>query len=424
MSGRRLHLPAGLAAAMILCIGCHGHPNPGRNLDASAPHESPGLTPTAKAIPDRAVQGQTKDPAPARPPEQALTISPETFTITADDPGLQLLAARNRGSTSQDLTSNVQWTVEPRALAEIEPGGYLRAVGQGIVTVTASLDGRSATARITLDAGSPRSWDFAEDIVPIFTRLGCNTGGCHGKADGQNGFHLSLFGYDRPADFQALARDSGQRRLSRMVPEESLFLAKLTAAVPHGGGRRSTVGSPEYRTLLAWVRDGAPERRGNSHGPVARVDVEPGTAALDEPGPRQLRVLAHYQDGHDRDVTRLALFRVNDDAAASVNPQGQARLLRRSETDVIVRYQSFVLSSRLSTIINPGIAFDFSQVKRRNFIDDELLKRLDSLKVPPSPPAGDAAFLRRVSLDLTGEQPAPTRSAASWPIATPTNASS
>ena len=81
--------------------------------------------------------------------------------------------------------------------------------------------------------------------------------------------------------------------------------------------------------------------------------------------------------------------------------------MRRAETDLIVRYQSFVLSSRLSTVINPGLAFDFSKLKRRNFIDDELFKRLESLKVPPSPPAGDAAFLRRVSLDLTGEQPAP-----------------
>ena len=106
--------------------------------------------------------------------------------------------------------------------------------------------------------------------MPIFTRLGCNTGACHGKADGQNGFHLSLFGYDRAGDFQALARDGGQRRLSRLVPEESLFLAKATGTVPHGGGRRLTVGSPEYQTLLEWVRDGAPERRGKPHGPVVR----------------------------------------------------------------------------------------------------------------------------------------------------------
>ena len=72
-----------------------------------------------------------------------------------------------------------------------------------------------------------------------------------------------------------------------------------------------------------------------------------------------------------------------------------------------MRYQSHVVATRLSTVINPDLSFDFSKLKRRNFIDDELFKRLESLKVPPSPPASDAAFLRRVSLDLTGEQPAP-----------------
>ena len=101
------------------------------------------------------------------------------------------------------MTTNVQWTVEPAGLVELEPGGYLRPVGSGVVTVKAVFEGQSAISRITLESGSTRSWDFAEDIVPIFTRLGCNTGACHGKADGQNGFHLSLFGYDRAGDFRA-----------------------------------------------------------------------------------------------------------------------------------------------------------------------------------------------------------------------------
>ena len=410
MSGRRLVLLTGLATGLILGLGCQGRPNPGETSLPPTAAKIAGKAPTSGASPVLAVTGATQKPAavqPTEPARPALRISPETFTITADDPGLQLLAARNEGAGSRDLTSQVRWTAEPEGLVELAPGGYLRPIGRGVITVKAALEGQSATSRITLESGAGRSWDFAEDIVPIFTRLGCNTGGCHGKADGQNGFHLSLFGYDRAGDFQALARDGGQRRVSRLVPQESLFLAKVTGTVPHGGGRRLTVDSPDYQTLLAWVRDGAPERHGKSHGPVVRLSVEPDAVPFGEPGPRQLRVMAHYQDGHERDVTRLALYRVNDDSAATITPQGQVTLLRRSETDVMIRYQSFVVSSRLSTVFNPGLAFDYSKVKRRNFIDDELMKRLESLKVPPSPPASDAAFLRRVSLDLTGEQPAP-----------------
>ena len=128
--------------------------------------------------------------------------------------------------------------------------------------------------------------------MPILTRLGCNTGGCHGRPTGQNGFHLSLFGYDPAGDFQALARDAGQRRLSRLAPERACSWPRRPAGSPHGGGPRLKVGSPEYQTLLAWVRDGAPEARGKAHGAVVKLTVEPGAAILAEPGPRQFRVVA------------------------------------------------------------------------------------------------------------------------------------
>ncbi|HEX8202286.1 MAG TPA: DUF1549 and DUF1553 domain-containing protein, partial [Isosphaeraceae bacterium] len=174
-----------------------------------------------------------------------------------------------------------------------------------------------------------------------------------------------------------------------------------------GGGPRIAPGSAEHRTLLAWIAAGAPERRGQTHGALVDVAVEPADVLLEEPGPRQVRVVARYADGHERDVTRLASFRVLDDSAASIAPDGQAVLLRRAETDLVVHYGSKVVSTRLATVINPDLSFDFAALPRRNVIDVELFKRLDTLRVPPSPPAGDAAFLRRVSLDLTGQQPNP-----------------
>ena len=272
MSRRRLAHPAGVLLALLLCTGCQSRLKP-----AAAPG-APTASTTAKNVDAQAVKPdsaatvgsrQTQVGRPQKPVQPAMRISPESFTITADDPGLQLLVARKTDRATRDLAAQVAWTAQPAGLVEVESGGYLRPVGHGVVTVQAALDDQIAETRITVEPRSDRPWNFAEDIVPIFTRLGCNTGGCHGKADGQNGFHLSLFGYDREGDFQALARDGGQRRLSRLVPEESLFLAKVTGTVPHGGGRRLLAGSPEYQTLLSWVRDGAPERRGKSHGPVA-----------------------------------------------------------------------------------------------------------------------------------------------------------
>jgi len=410
MPGRRSILPAGLVVGLACCMGCQARVEPTAAPHAPAVPKTAGIEPHPASKPAQADSGHAAGPASARvirAPQGAPVISPVDFTIAADDPGLQLLASRNEDLSPRDLTAEVAWTLEPPGLAEIEPGGYLRPKAQGVVTVRAALEGQVGVSRITVEPRTTRAWDFARDIVPVFTRLGCNTGSCHGKAIGQNGFHLSLFGYDHIGDFQALARDAGQRRLSRLVPEQSLFLGKATGRVAHVGGPRLLIGSPEYQTLLAWVRDGAPEHAGKTHGAVVRLSIEPRAVILAEPGPRQLRVVAVYADGHQRDVTRLASYRVNDDGAATVTPEGRVKQLRRAETDLIARYESHVVSTRLATVINPGLRFDFSRLKRRNFIDDELFKRLESLKVPPSPPASDAAFLRRAVLDLTGQQPAP-----------------
>lgn len=333
-------------------------------------------------------------------------LSPATLTLQPGDSGWQLLVDQGEepGASALDL-AQVSWKVEPAGVVVIGAGGYLEPMGPGQATVSGTLNGQTATMTVKVEPGVSRGWDFAEDIVPLFTRAGCNSGGCHGKAGGQNGFHLSLFGYDPVADHQALTRDSAGRRVSLLDPPQSLVLQKGTGLVPHGGGPRFSNRSPEYQTLLAWVVAGAPVRQGETHGALTRLTVEPPDGRLEQPGPLQVRVVAHYADGHQRDVTRLSTFRVNDDSAASIDARGKVTLLRRAETDLIVRYQSQVMSTRLATVINPELRFDFAALPRANFVDDELIKRLASLKVPPSPPASDAAFLRRASLDLVGRQP-------------------
>lgn len=377
---------------------------------AKAPPAAPVSARVAPVIHAPAVPRAESPPAavPAQPAPSPLRVSPAVVALEPDDDGAQMLAQlEGEHAARRDVTRAVRWSVEPDGVATIDRDGYIRAIGPGEATVLAAFEGRTASTRLTVRSDSERPWSFAEDIVPILTHAGCNTGACHGRADGQNGFHLSLFGYDPAGDWQAVARDGGQRRISRVAPEASLLLAKATGRVPHPGGQRVTPGSTAYRTLLAWIRAGARQGAGKTHGAVTKLTVVPGDARLDEPGPLQLRVVARYADGHERDVTRLATYRVNDDSAAKIDARGRVTLLRRAETDLVVRYRSHVVSTRLATLINPGLKFDFAALPRRNFIDGELFKRLEALQVPPSPRASAAVFLRRVSLDLTGEQPAP-----------------
>jgi len=392
MARRRWRL-AGALGGLLLWTGC------GRN-------EPPTAVRLPAAVKFPAVGGKA-DAVPSRV-EPALTVSPASVTLAPGDHGYQLLAtADGAHGGRRDLTAAAVWRVEPAGVVSVDGSGYVTALSTGEATVRATHGGGEAAVTVVVAGDDDRPWDFGTDVVPVLSRAGCNAGGCHGRADGQNGFRLSIFGYDPGADHRAITRESAGRRLSRIDPAGSLLLLKATGRVPHGGGQRVGAGSAEYVTLLRWAEAGAPEKRGATHGAITGLSVEPADARLDEPGPQQVRVLARFADGHERDVTRLATYRTGDDATLSISPEGRAALLRRAEADLVVRYQTRVVSTRLAAVVNPDLDLDFGTLKRRNFVDDRLFKRLASLKVPPSPPASDATFLRRVSLDLTGEQPQP-----------------
>src|SRR5215207_6881138 len=106
--------------------------------------------------------------------------------------------------------------------------------------------------------GEDRPLNFPNEIVPIFTKYGCNAGGCHGKASGQNGFKLSLLGFEPQEDHEYLVKEARGRRLFPASPQASLLVTKATGQVAHGGGKRLDPESPFYRLLVRWIGQGAP----------------------------------------------------------------------------------------------------------------------------------------------------------------------
>src|SRR5262249_31941189 len=144
--------------------------------------------------------------------------------------------------------------------------------------------------------------NFTNEIVPIFSKLGCNAGACHGKASGQNGFKLSLLGFDPELDFAALTREARGRRVFPAAPASSLLLLKSTGGTAHGAGKRLDPNSRDYQVLLRWITTGMPF--GSASDPtVSKIIVAPVHRLLARQSGQQLTVTAHYSDGSQRDVT-------------------------------------------------------------------------------------------------------------------------
>src|SRR5262249_40748820 len=158
---------------------------------------------------------------------------------------------------------------------------------------------------------------FRTEVMPILSKHGCNAGGCHGKASGQNGFKLSLFGFDTALDYEAIAKEARGRRLFAANPDASLFLMKAAGKGPHGGGKRLPPESADYLIVRRWIAAGAPASAPDVPK-VTRLRVLPPDAVLKPEQLQQLAVIAEYSDGSVRDVTRQAEYFSNLDVVAAV----------------------------------------------------------------------------------------------------------
>jgi len=245
---------------------------------------------------------------------------------------------------------------------------------------------------------------FTNDVVPTLTRLGCNSGGCHGKAAGQNGFKLSLFGFEPEEDYEHLKRDALGRRLNLTDPDQSLLLLKATGSVPHGGGALTHKNSTYYAILHRWISAGA-LWKGDKDAGLARIEVQPAASTIQRGGSQKLAVMAYFADGTQRDVTHLAQFKADPPEAISVDDTGLASVGQQSVSgSVMARYQDQVAVSR---IVVPHGAKVANLPPARNFIDELIFKQWKAIGLPPSPLCDDVTFLRRVTIDIAGRTPTP-----------------
>jgi len=303
----------------------------------------------------------------------------------------------------RDLTRQVVYEAEKSGMVRAE-NGMLSPLGNGkTILVARAANGVEARLPVSVEEfDSTRPIHFANQIVPLFTKAGCNGGGCHGKAAGQNGFRLSLLGFEPWEDYDHLVKESRGRRLFPAAPDRSLLLLKGAAVLPHGGGKRMEVDSDDYRLLERWIGQGMPP--GDPAAPtVERIEVYPQQATMAMGGEQQLVVAAIYTDGSTEDVTRGALFEPNDKDMAKVDGAGFVQLNHQpGDVAVMVRYQSKVGVFRATIPLGALVG---ELPKARTFVDEIVFRKLRTIGMPASELCDDATFARRVTIDIAGRLP-------------------
>lgn len=341
-----------------------------------------------------------------------LTVFPNKLELTGQDPSHGVIVSfTDENGAVTDVTHRAAFEVDKPELASVDERGMVMGRADGEALLVVKLDAWSVTVPIVVTASAEKGVpSFKQDVLPILTRSGCNTGACHGKLSGQNGFRLSLRGYAPQWDHEWITQEVSGRRIDLGFPEQSLLLAKPSGGVVHEGGVRFRPGSRMWQTLSDWVAARAP-------GPIAdepdavRLEVLPGGRVLTPGQTQPLLVQAHYADGRVRDVTWLAQFFSNDSVVISVNASGLVKALGNGEAGVRVHFQGLVEVVSFTMPFSYGIDPE-AYIAQQNVIDGPLFAKLKQLRLPPVGPCSDETFLRRVYLDAAGILPTPAEAIA------------
>ncbi|HTS28233.1 MAG TPA: DUF1549 domain-containing protein [Bryobacteraceae bacterium] len=337
---------------------------------------------------------------------QKLAVLPPTVDLTGPEARQQLIAEATVGGHQEDWTRAAEWSSSNSNVATVDEHGLVGPAGDGEARITARARGVSSTTVIRVkDAHAAFQWSFRNHVIPVLTKMGCNSGPCHGALAGKNGFKLTLRGYDPDADYDTLTRQSVGRRVVLADPKGSLMLMKPSFAIPHGGGKRFAPDSLEYRVIEEWIAAGAPPPAANDPE-VRALEVFPAAAVLSPDSEQQLVVRARYSDGHTDDVTRWVKFSSSNEGVATVDDWGHVKMTGAGEAAITLFYSSKVLYARLTVPFPSQVtASAYENFPRHNFIDDLVIAKLESLHIAPSKPADDATFLRRAYLDAAGILP-------------------
>jgi hypothetical protein len=164
--------------------------------------------------------------APATP-TNGVVLLPGNFTLAGPASSQKLILEKvSNDAFAGPLDGEVRYDSSDPKVVRIEAGVAI-PVSNGRAIITARDRDRQASAEVAVKGMEiPVAWSFRNQVQPILAKDGCSAGACHGAAAGQNGFKLSLRGYDDESDYLALTRQARGRRIIPSDPGRS-FGAQL-----------------------------------------------------------------------------------------------------------------------------------------------------------------------------------------------------
>src|SRR5262249_30856599 len=133
-----------------------------------------------------------------------LRLQPASITLSHPRaPHSVLVSGTSADGQIVDLTAAATFASGDDKIAAVDSFGWVRPVASGSTVVTIKAGGKTATLPVTVELKpEPPPYSFRHEVMPVFSKGGCNSGACHGYSLGKNGFKLSLRGGDEVMDYE------------------------------------------------------------------------------------------------------------------------------------------------------------------------------------------------------------------------------
>ena len=332
-----------------------------------------------------------------------LTVYPGEILLDnkRDYQKITVQAFHDDGTTKNVLTEAEVKIANPE-LCKFENGKFI-PLKDGKTEASVTFNGKVKTIKLEVkNSEVDKVVSFNLDIMPIFTKAGCNSGGCHGASRGKDRFKLALFGYDPVGDYDRLLNEFPGRRINLAIPEDSMLLTKAVNSVPHTGGKLFETDSFEYQTILEWLKNGAPQDKKDVKEAVS-LEFFPKETVIQGKGSQNISVRVTYSDGTNRDVTNLTTYISSDSSVGFVEKDGVLKNKNPGEAHIMARFGTLTALTRVISL--PETAPMVTGLKRNNYIDDLVNQKLEKLRIQPSELCTDEVFIRRAFIDIVGKLP-------------------